>query len=128
MAKSNFVVTKRGAEVAGEIFRTGLFQAGDLPQLEQTMSRIGRLATTYTQIQELWCNEEMSDARRARVERKEARLERAMLRIAGELPQASTGPCKVIFGGDPRGYSVKVQVPGAPHTGNTFGLAGEFGI
>ena len=79
-------------------------------------------AARYATIQERWCSEEMSDRTTAALEAKEQRIE---ARITSLLqPHGIT----VKFGGDPRGFTVKLHLPsgrsnswGGPEEG--FGIA-----
>lgn len=81
--------------------------------IDETCSLIARHATSYERIQQRWCNDEMSDAETARVEAREARLERRIADLVADLPATDDGPWSVTFEGDPRGYVVKITAPGA---------------
>jgi len=74
-------------------------------------------ASRYAKIQERWCSEEMSDATRAAVETQEKSLETKITALVQPY-----GP-RVEYGGDPRGYTVKLHF--APIDGrkpsNTWG-------
>lgn len=77
-------------------------------------------AISYNVIQERWCNEDMDDGTRTRVEAREARIERRITDLLAPYGIA------VEFGGDPRGYTVKVSLPSGKSnsfTGEGWGLA-----
>lgn len=67
--------------------------------------RIMRYGATYGRMQEDWCNREMSDKETERVERREKRIEEKVTKILGEID------CKPVFGGDPRGNTIKIVLP-----------------
>ena len=98
--------TNKGRKLAGRIERYVGYTTG----IAETCSLISRHAQTYDRIQELWCNEEMSDRRRELLERKEAQLEARIRTLVGELPgwddENQRGEWRVRFGGDPRGATV----------------------
>lgn len=62
-------------------------------------------ARRYARIQERWCSEEMTDDTIKRLERTESLLERRMADAAERLGATTH------FGGDPRGHTVKLQIP-----------------
>ena len=74
-----------------------------------------RDATSYNRIQERWCSEEMSDRATKALERREGQIER---RIRNRCELLGF---RVEFGGDPRGYCVRVFVPSGKS--NTWGGA-----
>lgn len=78
-------------------------------------------AATYARIQERWACEEMSDKTTAALEAKEQRIEQ---RITSLLkPYGIT----VTFGGDPRGYTVKLSLPSGKYN-SWGGKESGFGI
>lgn len=116
--------TSKGRHAAGLLSK----HVGITPDVIETLSRIARLATTHTRLAELVCSVELSDRRSERVAREDARIEAAITRLVGTLPHTDHGPIVAVFSGDPRGYTVKLRVPGAERDGNTWGLGGEYGI
>ena len=62
-------------------------------------------AKQYATIQERWCSEEMSDDTIARLERREANIEKWFIETL--VPFGITP----VFSGDPRGAVVKLKVP-----------------
>lgn len=85
---------------------------GSTEQIARTCSLIARSAATYARIQEMRCNVEMDDRTTARMEEREAGLERRIRELVQDLPATDDGPFTVTFGGDPRGYCVKITAPG----------------
>jgi hypothetical protein len=66
---------------------------------------IMRDGATYERIQTLRCNESMSDRRNAALDKQEAAIEARVTKrcaILGATP---------VFGGDPRGATIKIAVP-----------------
>jgi hypothetical protein len=123
-----FSISNRGAELARQLVSAGAFDASLESQLAQAVSRIARLVPRYARIQEMWCNDEMRETRTKRLEAREAQIEATIARILATLPPSAHGPLSLVFQGDPRGYVVRIKVPGMPRAGNTWGLGGEFGI
>lgn len=83
-----------------------------------TCSRICRLATTYGRLQETACCRELT----AGEQRREQTIEETIRRLVQtHLPFVE----KVAFGGDPRGYTVRLYAPDRRHEGrniyNTWG-------
>jgi hypothetical protein len=85
---------------------------GTTSAIAETCSLIARHARTHGHIQETWCSVEMSDRQTARLEKREAQLEARITRLVEDLPETDEGPITVLFGGDPRGYTVKLVMPG----------------
>jgi hypothetical protein len=84
--------------------RTGSDRQLDLDALE----KLCRAARKYAHIQERWCSEEMTEDTTKRVERTEATLE-SKIELYAALFNA-----KPIFGGDPRGPTVRLAIPSNP--------------
>jgi len=82
---------------------------------EAFLSLIHRHAVTYARIQESRCSEEMSERATARLERREAQIERRIGHLAAYIG------CGVKFTGDPRGYCVRLILPDGRY--NTWGGA-----
>jgi hypothetical protein len=118
------VITKRGDALAHTLARF----IGLTDETREVCSLICRREPEYTRIQEACCSEDMGDKRRARMERREAAIEAHVLKLVERLPNTDNGPITVKFEGDPRGYCIKLVVPGQPGAGNTWGLGGEFGV
>jgi hypothetical protein len=107
-------VTNKGRELADKLGRYTGWTFG----ISETCSLICRHATTYNRIQELWCNEAMSDKATARLEAKEARLEARIDSLVRDLPDGEVHVMgsdelvrmspKARFDGDPRGYTVRI--------------------
>lgn len=100
-------VTKKGLVLADKLGR----YVGWAPGISETCSLICRHATTYDRIQVMWCNDEMSDARTARVEKREAQIEERIRHLVAMLPETDDGPFRVQFDGDPRGYTTRLLTP-----------------
>lgn len=75
-------------------------------------------ARRYARIQERWCSEEMTDDTIKRLERTESLLERRMSEAAEKLGATT------LFGGDPRGNTVKLQIPGHENLYDCWGRQG----
>ena len=88
-------------------------------------SLIARNAATYGRIQEAWCSVEMSPQQTSGTERREKNLERRISELVEQLPTVKGEQITVKFGGDPRGYTVKLIMP--DHRYNSWGGA-EDGI
>lgn len=86
---------------------------GTTLEIRKTCALIHRQAATYDLIQERWCNDDMGDKARARLEAKESRIEARITELVGDLPHTDEGPIEIKFGGDPRGYTVKLVMPGS---------------
>lgn len=107
-------VTTRGYDLACKLNP----YIGSTYGIDQTCSLLHRHARTYDRIQEMWCNDEMSDRATARLEAQEAKLEARIRSLVQDLPQPDDGPWQVQFSGDPRGYTVRLIAP----TGREIGL------
>lgn len=123
-----YCISHKGGELASQLISAGHFTIHQYDSLASTLSRIMRMCPAHARIAEAFCSEDMGDKKRARLEKRDAQLEATMTRIAGELPSSKNGPCELVFQGDPRGYTVKLKVPNAPNSGNTWGLGGEYGL
>lgn len=84
--------------------------------------RLRTLARAYAKIQERWCSEEMDEPTRLRTETREAQLEARIREWAAQHDEI-TG---VIFGGDPRGYTVRLVLKSG--RSNTWDGNGQWGI
>ena len=82
-------------------------------------SRICRMATTYGRMQEEACSVEFTDREERRRDRKAETLEASMRELVRMLWADTGEPWTVKFGGDPRGYTVEILIPGT--RGNTWG-------
>ena len=76
-----------------------------------------RFAKAYARIQMRWCNDNMSDMERARVEKREVSLEALIRDCAASIP----GVKSVLFTGDTRGYTVRLMLESGRF--NTWGGA-----
>lgn len=109
-------VTAPGRDLANRVAR--YYFGGRLPTIteEETFSLINRQAVTYSRIQEVWCNVDMSDRQWLveHYESKEARIEHRIATLVDSLPEATdptTGEgfrFTVQFDGDPRGWTVRL--------------------
>ncbi len=101
------VVTQRGRNLAWKINPF----VGTTSAIEETCSLLARHAASYSRIQEAWCSVEMSDAATARLEAKESALEARIGSLVQDLPAPDDGPWRVVFEGDPRGWTVRIVTP-----------------
>lgn len=87
-------------------------------------SLIARHARTHHRYMEIDCNEGLTAEQARKVDRIEARIRE----LVSYLPKSKVkgAGLSVKFSGDPRGYTVKIVIPGAP--GNTWGGNSEYGI
>ena len=122
------VTTKKGRELAAQMMRHFDSDKVSTFDLAVPLSRLCRLAPAYQRIQEAWWNGDVSDREREQAERRERIIEARAALIVALMPAATTGPLELVLTGDPRGYSMRVKVPGAEHDGNTWGLGGEYGV
>lgn len=106
-------ITNKGRELADRLGR----HVGWAPTISETCSLICRHGTTYNRIQEAWCSVEMTDRETARLEAREARLEARIRDLAGRLPEHDSGPWRVRFEGDPRGWTVRLVAPNGAEVG-----------
>lgn len=134
-----YKITSKGQRMAENLRRW----IGDEPETLRTLSRIGRLAATHQRLAEAECSVEMTERQAARHARRVEALEATIRRLVATLPRAlavprsgapadlsepsGLVPVGVDFGGDPRGYTVKLIVPD-PSAGNTWGRGGAFGF
>lgn len=95
-----------------------------MPLVTDALARIVVMSRTYARIQETRCNRELLQWE----ELQESTLETDICSLVDILPPVVTGKLTVRFGGDPRGYCVKLHVPNAPRLGNTWGLDGDYGV
>ncbi len=107
---------------------------GSTYAITSTCSAICRAATTYARIQEESCNGPGDwivngsnsgpaiERWQARIDKREAELERRLAALVANLQTVNGEPCRVVFNGDPRGATVKVKVPGAD--GDSWGRDG----
>lgn len=100
----NAVITERGRRFARKLNS----QIGTTAEIERACSLLHRHARTYDWIQEAWCSDEMSDRRVKALEAKEEWLKRRISELVQMLPEPDSGPWKVEFSGDPRGYTVRL--------------------
>lgn len=114
------MITKRGNELASQLNP----YLGTTEAIRETCSKIARLATTHARLQETACNRSLTRYECQREEQVETRIRDHV----ANLPGTDNGPITVKFSGDPRGFTVKLVVPGVTHAGNTWGLGGEFGV
>lgn len=97
-------ITRKGVQFAQKLN----YQIGTTGDIQRVCSLLHRHARTYDWIQEAWCNDDMSDRRRENLEHREAWLEARILDLVQYLPAPDSGPWKVAFSGDPRGYTVRL--------------------
>ncbi len=100
----NATITRKGSAFARKLNH----QIGTTDEIERVCSRIHRHARTYDWIQEAWCCDDMSDRRRLALEAREAWLEARIRGLVEYLPQPDSGPWRVEFSGDPRGFTVRL--------------------
>jgi len=110
-------ITSKGHKLANDLKVFGITQ-----HVLEVCSLLARHAVTHHRLQEIQCNREATAAELLQ----EKHIERRIVELVSELPEAPTGKATVKFSGDPRGYTVKIVIPGMP--GNTFGGGGEYGI
>lgn len=72
---------------------------------------IGRNTTTLERIAEQYCNDDMSDRERRRVEAKEERCEKNISEILAYLSARTGVKLTPYFGGDPRGPQLCIKLP-----------------
>lgn len=118
-------ITKRGRDLA----RCLAPFIGESDRVPQICSLIARLARTHCRLQEISCSDhELTPAEQKR----EAQIEARIRQLVASLPERIDSPhgkgtLSVEFQGDPRGYTVKIVVPG-DRGGNTWGLDGRYGV
>ncbi len=106
-------VTAKGRELAS---RLNPF-IGTTWAIEETASLLARHGTTYNRIQEMLCSVEMSDRQTARIEKQEADIEARIMSLVQDLPTPDDGPWRVVFQGDPRGWTVRLVAPDGREVG-----------
>jgi hypothetical protein len=114
------VITKRGNALASELNP----YLGTTEQIRETCSLIARHARTHARLQEAQCDRELT----SREVKREQQIETRLRDLVASLPATDHGPIVLRLSGDPRGYTVKLHVPGVPQHGNTWGLGGDFGV
>ena len=105
------MITKAGRKLSGELSNAihGYAMPGDC-------SELNRLAKRYHRLQETACNESMNEIQQTMHNASERAIEKKIVTIVASMPSVLKG---VHFGGDPRGYCVKlIRVDGR---GNTWG-------
>lgn len=115
-------MTNRGIEFANEISSYVRAKIDIEVTRGEVCSLIARHAKTHHNYAETECNRELRPSERRKVEQIETRI-RALV---AQLETHDGQPVGVKFTGDPRGYTVKLVIPGAP--GNTWGGGGEYGV
>lgn len=114
-------ITDKGRELAHKLERS----YPDLPlrvwheTLYPLCSLICRHAATHGRLQEMACNWELN----LREQRLEELTESRIRELVSQLPHINGQPIRVKFGGDPRGYTVKLVMPDGRH--DTLGGASE---
>lgn len=95
-------------------------------QVLATCQEIAMLARRHLELGIAGCNRPML----AREVSEESAIEARLTALVATLPATPDGPLVARLGGDPRGYTVKIHVPGelARHYGNTWGLDGDYGV
>jgi hypothetical protein len=122
-----YLTTTTGTALALQIER--YFAPGAAFDLRQLCALLARLAPAYHRIQELRCNEPMTERQERRIDRLEGSIEARARAIVDAFPPLASGKrLGLTFTGDPRGFTIRVVVPDAPHEGNTWGRGGEFGV
>lgn len=69
-------------------------------------TRLNRLAKQYNRIQEKWCSVQMTERQKKSLEKSEARIEKEIK----DIIYVCAGIVSVKFGGDPRGFCVKLML------------------
>lgn len=100
-------VTQAGVKFARKLS----YQIGTTDHIQRVCSLLHRHARTYDWIQEAWCSNEMPDRSVALLEEREEWLEARIRDLVQYLPDPDSGPWKVEFSGDPRGYTVRLVAP-----------------
>jgi hypothetical protein len=106
-------ITNKGRELA-EALAPSL---GYTRQIARTCSGICRLAATYKRLQENACNGyqdwqgNWDEAATKRAEKKESRIEEHIKTLCLELPTIDGKHIEPVFGGDPRGATIKLKMP-----------------
>jgi hypothetical protein len=107
-------ITVRGRKLARKLNPA----IGTTYAIEETCSLIARHAVTHHHLQEALCNGfrdyrgNWDEKASARAEKQDAQLEARITRLVENLPHTDEGAITVKFGGDPRGCTVKLVMPG----------------
>lgn len=120
-------ITKRGQALARQLAKYYPRKQATLRE-EQLCSVIARHARTHARLQERACSVEMTEKQAALHDKRDSQIEERIAALVAELPATKNGKITVRFGGDPRGFTVKLVVPNAERDGNTWGLGGEYGV
>lgn len=115
-------MTNRGIKFANEISSFVRAKLDLKVTRGELCSLIARHAKTHHNYAEAECNRELT----AWEVRKVAQVEARIRALVSQLETHDGQPVTVRFNGDPRGYTVKLVIPGAP--GNTWGGGGEYGV
>lgn len=127
MPVTNCKITRRGHELNKLIDKF----VGTTQRTLEICSLVARHATTHHRLQEIQCNREATAAELLR----EKHIEDRIRKLVADLPKAkvqltrgsTVASIGVEFSGDPRGFTVKLVVPG-DKGGNTWGLEGRYGV
>jgi len=119
MPVTNCQITHRGHELNRLIAKF----VGTTQRTLEICSLVARHATTHHRLQEIQCNRSASAGELLQ----EKRIEDRIRRLVANLPRLPIGAITVEFSGDPRGFTVKLVVPG-DRGGNTWGLEGRYGV
>ncbi len=117
-------ITKRGSELAKQLNP----YIGTKVAILETCSKIARLATTHARLAEVFCSVEMTAKQAERHNKRDEQIEAAIRRHVESLPHTDNGPIVVRFDGDPRGFTVKLYVPGVDRGGSSFAGDGSIGV
>jgi len=130
-------ITERGCELSGQILRfyeSPRYKARSLvaqrkqellrSHVREVCSLVARHATTHARLAETAVNRDLTP----REERQDRAVEARIRELVASLPKPrGRAAIGVEFSGDPRGFTVKLVVPG-DKGGNTWGLDGRYGI
>lgn len=114
------MATRKGNELAGILGEW----IGTTPAIRETCSRICRWSATFDRLAEEECNgptwvsspyatNERIAEWQEKLEARQARLERYIVNAVESLPETDFGAIRVLLGGDPRGFVVKLVIPTA---------------
>lgn len=123
--------TKRGRTLARSLERYWFgISTTEWLRAVKVCSSIARHAATHCRLQEAACSVEMTERQQARHDLRDTLTETRITLLVSTLPPVDGQPLTVRFEGDPRGYTVKIQLPLPKHTqaGNTWGLNGQIGV
>ena len=113
-------ITKRGRELAKLVEPF----VGGSKRVREICSLIARQAATHARLSADDCNVGMTPRQRRQEGHVEARIRKLVATLPRPRGRAAIG---VEFSGDPRGFTVKLVVPG-DKGGNTWGLDGRYGV